>query len=185
MDYKEELESGMVKDGISWTLWGTTRKTYPHLLPRFQTSKVILSLFESDTQVKILKSKLELATGPGISEFFGLPWLLKIKKSLLIFPLSYLCILLSLASAAEPPGLYLGSHTYFFQRRLLLSCLITMRSPSTLMLNLTLLAMTLGSWPELLLIAPQEPRTMPHVYLSLLYKAEIKTLMSFWFRQEP
>ena len=56
--------------------------------------------------------------------------------------------------------------------------------PITLMLNLTLLAMTLGSWPELL-IAPQEPRTMPHVYLPLLYKAEIKTLMSFWFRQEP
>ena len=184
MDYKEELESGMVKDGISWTLWGTTRKTYPHLLPRFQTSKVILSLFESDTQVKILKSKLELATGPGISEFFGLPWLLKIKKIFAYLPI-VISILLSLASAAEPPGLYLGSHTYFFQRRLLLSCLITMRSPSTLMLNLTLLAMTLGSWPELLLIAPQEPRTMPHVYLPLLYEAEIKTLMSFWFRQEP
>ena len=30
-----------------------------------------ISLFESDTQIKILKSKLELATGPGgISEFF-------------------------------------------------------------------------------------------------------------------
>ena len=44
----------------------------------FQTSKVILSLFESDTQVKIIKSKLELATGPGISEFFGLSWVLNL-----------------------------------------------------------------------------------------------------------
>ena len=70
----------------------------------FQTSKVILSLFESDTQVKIIKSKLELATGPGISEFFGLPWLLKIKKIFAYLPI-VISILLSLASAAERPGL--------------------------------------------------------------------------------
>ena len=142
-----------------------------------------ISLFESDTQIKILKSKLELATGPGISEFFGLPWLLKIKNLCLSSHSHIYLVILGLCSRASWP---LSWVTYIlFQRRLLLSCLITMRSPSTLMLNLTLLAMTLGSWPELLLIAPQEPRTMPHVYLSLLYKAEIKTLMSFWFRQEP
>ena len=103
MDYKEELESGMVKDGISWTLWGTTRKTYPHLLPRFQTSKVILSLFESDTQVKILKSKLELATGPGISEFFGLPWLLKIKNLCLSSHSHIYLVILGLCSRASWP----------------------------------------------------------------------------------